>query len=159
MPTLGSTIGALLVLACGGTDSSGGGGEEPGGEPTTDRPAFYTTLDRLPVDFNTASTMLGAGWAGGEVLAGQLSVDGRFEGLDSPATEAHLRRARPGLRGPVIVALQVVGEGDGRAGVVEGTLPLDRALEEALRAGELYVQIASESNPDGVLRGWLMSSR
>lgn len=160
---LALVFSALLVAyGCGGADAPGEadaqGTPSAAGAPDVladDRPPYYTTLDRLPVDFNTAGSVAGSGWAGAEVVEGTLVVEGRFEGLLSAATEAHLHRAKPGLRGPPVVALALEPGGDGRDGVVRGAVPLDPSLEAALAGGELYVQVRSENNPEGVLRGWL----
>ena len=153
-------LGAVsLTVGCGDTASTETGREDVDAEPVDSRPAFYSTLDRLPVDFNTAATIVGSGWIGAELVGSELNVEGHFEGLVSPATEVQVHRARPGLRGPAVAGLELVVEGDGRTGSVQGSLSLDASLEQALRAGELYVQLASEGNPDGVLRGWLLSSR
>ncbi|NNM33913.1 MAG: CHRD domain-containing protein [Gemmatimonadetes bacterium] len=160
-------VARLVLLAlpiawgCGGADApgtaQGGVGTAGGGstEPGESRPAYYATLDRMPVDFNTAGTIAGSGWVGGEVVDGRLQVEGRFEGLLSAATEAHVHRARPGLRGPPVATLEVEAEGDGRGGALQGSVTLDASLEDALLSGELYIQVHSESNPEGVLRGWL----
>ena len=82
-----------------------------------------------------------------------LTVTGTFEGLSSPATEAHLHRAPPARRGPAVFALDVTAAASGR---VEGEVELDDMQVEALRRGEYYVQIATRNNPDGEIRGWLL---
>ena len=46
---------------------------------------------------------------------------------------------------------------DTRDGRLSGQVDLDGAQVEALRAGEFYVQIHTEDNPAGEIRGWLAS--
>ncbi len=123
-------------------------------EADSARPPFYTTLARLPVDFATARTVTGSGWAGASIDGGALIIEGRFEGLISSVTQVHVHRARPGLRGPSIAPLEVAPEGGGTSGTFRGTMTLDPELEAALAAGELYVQVHSSTNPDGAVRGW-----
>ena len=162
MSTWFAAVAAVLALGCGGADTpaeTGASGDDEGSTAVDDgRPPYYSTLDRMPVDLNSAGSILGSGWVGAEVGDGILVVEGRFEGLLSPATEAHIHRARPGLRGPPVGPLDLEADEDGTAGAVRGQLSLDASLESALRDGELYVQIHSESNPEGVLRGWLAAS-
>jgi len=154
-----SPVSARLVLffmmgagvpACGPSERQTETAEADGA-----RPPFYTTLSRLPVDFATAGTVAGSGWAGAWMEGGTLTIEGRFEGLISRVTEAHVHRARPGLRGPSIAPLEVAPDSGGTSGTFRGTLGLDPELEAALGAGELYVQIHSSTNPDGAVRGWL----
>lgn len=155
MPPAGFRSGAaaalvLAALACGeGSEAGAGGPAEPAADST-----YGSTLARLPVSFETAGTMSGTGSVTARPAAGQLRIDGTYLGLESPATEAHLHRARPGLRGPSIASLELAG--GATEGTVAGSLELTADLRQALEAGELYVQIHSEQNPEGVLRGWLL---
>ena len=104
MSTWFAAVAAVLAWGCGGADTpaeTDASGDDEGSTAVDDgRPPYYSTLDRMPVDLNSAGSMLGSGWVGAEVGDGILVVEGRFEGLLSPATEAHIHRARPGLRGP-----------------------------------------------------------
>ena len=44
---------------------------------------------------------------------------------------------------------------EARDGRLTGQVDLDGDQGEALLAGELYVQIHTENNPEGEIRGWL----
>ncbi|MGW8370292.1 MAG: CHRD domain-containing protein, partial [Gammaproteobacteria bacterium] len=59
-----------------------------------------------------------------------------------------------GARGPSIHSLEFTGARDGK---LSGSVRLDAEQVVALRAGRLYIQIDSESAPDGNLWGWLLS--
>ena len=121
--------------------------------PAQDRARFGGRLSIVPVDFATRPNVSGSGEAEAVLEDRTLTVAGTFEGLSSPATEAHLHRAPPARRGPAVFALDVTAAASGR---VEGEVELDGAQVEALRRGEYYVQIATRNNPDGEIRGWLL---
>ena len=100
--------------------------------------------------------MSGVGEAHATLTGATLVITGDFEGLSSPATAAHVHQAPPARRGPVALPLDVVS---GRSGTLAGTFTLDAAAQDALRGGEYYVQIHTENNRDGELRGWLLPPR
>jgi hypothetical protein len=89
------------------------------------------------------------------VLAGnQLSITGTFDGLQGPATMAHVHQSvATGVRGPAIGDLNVTRA---PSGSITGTLTLSAEQVESLRKGKLYVQIHSEKAPDGNLWGWML---
>lgn len=116
---------------------------------------YSARLGRVPVDNRTQSTVQGIGHARGELDGNRLRVTGEFSGLVGPATTANLHLGGAvGVRGPVIGELEVTTR---TAGEVSGSVRLDGAQVEALRAGRLYIQIQSESAPDGNLWGWLLT--
>ena len=114
---------------------------------------FGGRLSIVPVDFATRPNVSGSGEAEAVLEDRTLTVTGTFEGLSSPATEAHLHRAPPARRGPAVFALDVTAAASGR---VDGEVELDGMQVEALRRGEYYVQIATRNNPEGEIRGWLL---
>ena len=133
-------LGAAAVVAgCGTSDGSGEDG------------TFEARLSRMPVSLVTHATMKGEGAATARVEGDGLVVEGTFA-IETSGTTAALHRARPGLRGPAIHELTLQG---GEDGSFAGTVPLTEELTAALAAGELYLQVASEKHPDGILRGWL----
>ena len=144
----------LCVAACGERASQ----EEPVPSSTPEHD-YASTLSRLPVDFTSHVTMSGSGSVSGVVEDGQLLIDGAFRDVESSVVAAHLHQARPGLRGLPVAPLEVDLVGDGTVGTVAGVIGLSPDLLRALEMGELYVQIHSEDNPDGVLRGWLLPPR
>ena len=123
------------------------------GAQAQDGDRFGGRLSIVPVDFATRPNVSGSGEAEAVLEGRTLTVAGTFEGLSSPATEAHLHRAPPARRGPAVFALDVTAATAGR---VDGEVELEDTQAEALRRGEYYVQIATRNNPDGEIRGWLL---
>ena len=115
---------------------------------------FETRLDSVPVDFRTQPQTTGDGAVTARWDGSSLLIEGRFEGLASAATTAWLHvGAAIGVRGPSAHELVVTRDS---SGTLSGNIPLSRAERDALQAGRLYVQIHSESAPDGNLWGWLL---
>jgi hypothetical protein len=117
-------------------------------EPRT----FVARLSAVPVDTITVRTTLGEGSVKAVLEGNTLTVRGKFDALNSPATVAHLRRARKGMRGPEVFELTVTKD---KSGTVEGTLRLTPVQVTDLERGWYYVQIHTELNTAGHLRGWL----
>lgn len=116
---------------------------------------FDARLGRFPVDSRNQSAVAGLGRATAELDGDRLEIAGEFGGLLGPATIANLHMGRAaGVRGPVIHALTVSAGAEGK---LEGSVRLNAGQIEALRAGRLYIQIHSESAPDGNLWGWLLN--
>jgi hypothetical protein len=117
-------------------------------------PSWQARLERVPIDPATAATVTGGGEAAAELDGRELRISGRFDGLQGPATTADLREGPyTGVRGKAIGSLSVT---QATAGTLSGSVQLSSEQVEALRAGRLYVQIASKSAPDGNLWGWLL---
>lgn len=116
-------------------------------------------LSVLPVDVATLRTMSGSGEVRATLEGRSLVVSGSFEGLSSPATVAHIHEAPPARRGPVAFAIDVNSATGATSGEVTGTVELDDAQTRALRNHEYYVQIHTEHNAGGEIRGWLMRVR
>jgi hypothetical protein len=114
---------------------------------------FGDKLGEVPVDGATTDTIAGTGQVSATLSGNQLQVTGTFEGLLSPATAAHIHQGAPGIPGPVVLELSV---NNATSGVVNGSFELTDEEVELLRAANFYVQIHSEQNPGGVIRGWLM---
>jgi hypothetical protein len=116
---------------------------------------YSANLRRVPVDNRTQSMTTGQGDATAELDGSRLTVSGRFEGLQGPATIAELRLgAAVGARGPALETLVV---DHAKQGSVSGTVRLSREALAALREGRLYIQIYSEAAPEGNLWGWLLN--
>lgn len=115
---------------------------------------FRARLGRVPVDSRTQSDIQGLGQAAAELDGDRLTIEGDFGGLLGAATAANLHMGIAlGARGPVIHPLRVESE---REGELDGSVTLTPEQIQALRAGRLYIQIASEAAPDGNLWGWLL---
>jgi len=116
---------------------------------------FDARLGRMPVDSRNQAAIAGLGHAHAELEGDRLEIEGEFEGLGGPATVANLHLGLAvGVRGNVIHALTLTQDVEGR---ITGTLRLSADEIAALRAGRLYIQIHSESAPDGNLWGWLLA--
>lgn len=110
-------------------------------------------LSPMPVTPQTVRTITGEGEVRAVLNGTTLTVSGNYTGMSSAATMAHIHQGPKAIPGPVVLRLDVAG---GNAGTISGTLTLTPELIEALHAESLYVQIHSETNPEGELRGWLM---
>jgi len=116
---------------------------------------FFSTLDPAPMTMATRFDVAGSGTITGSLSGNMLTVDGRFEGLASPATRAHLRAGvMTGVPGDAFADLTVI---QGTSGTLSGKIKLDGKQLKALQAGAIYVQIDSVKAPDGTLRGWLLA--
>jgi hypothetical protein len=117
---------------------------------------FRGRLSVLPIDFATAPSISGWGEAQARLTGRVLAIAGTFEGLSSPATVAHIHQAPPARRGPVAFPIEVSSASPATSGELSGALELTDAQIRALRNSDYYVQIHTENNPGGEIRGWLM---
>jgi len=100
------------------------------------------------------NTVAGAGSATATLMGAKLSVTGTFDGLKSPATTAKLNAGLArGVRGAAIGNLDVTKS---TKGSISGSVDLTDAQVKGLRAGHLYIEVASEKAPEGNLWGWLL---
>lgn len=95
----------------------------------------------------------GKGLGGFHYAIGQLSLDVNIQvtDLSSPITGAHLHAAGPGENGPVVIDLMSLRDGNRFEGTVD--LTIDDLI--ALLTGTLYVNVHTEMNPGGEIRGQL----
>ncbi len=133
---------AFLSLVSGGAAQNGQNAE-----------LFKARLSPVPINLSMMSTIAGTGSLAATLQGKQLTVQGTFEGLRSPATTVQIHRGPKGIRGPAILDLTVT---KAEKGTVSGTLELTPEQIADLRNGRLYVQIQSERAPDGNLWGWLL---
>ena len=120
-----------------------------------DTERFGERLSRMPVDLRTTSTISGAGAVTAELAGNELTITIRFSGLSSGVTAAHVHNAPVARRGGVAFAVDV-GGATGTAGQITDTVTLTGDQLAELRAERYYVQIHTENNPGGELRGWLL---
>jgi hypothetical protein len=118
------------------------------GERGTDRPT-------------PASYVAGIGAASATLSGRKLSITGTFEKMAAPPTVAKVGLGlAPGARLDLILDLQLTksttSTPPGTSGTISGSFDLTPAQVEALKAGKLYIQINSESAPNGHLLGWLL---
>jgi hypothetical protein len=115
---------------------------------------FAARLSRAAVDTAELSKVAGIGAVRAELRGATLTIDGKYSGLLSRATKAHLDRgAAKGLRGKPLFDLTLT---PGTDGTISGTVTLTKFQLEDLHLGRLYVQLDSESAPDGNLWGWIL---
>jgi CHRD domain-containing protein len=117
---------------------------------------FKTRLSPVPINISMMNTIAGSGSLTATLQGTQLTIQGTFEGLRSPATTAQIHRGPKGIPGPAIVNLAGLNVAKAQKGTVSGTLELTTEQVADLRNGLLYVQIQSERAPDGNLWGWLL---
>ena len=114
--------------------------------------SFRARLSPLPVDGRLVRTITGVGQVRAALAGDRLTITGTFRGLASPATAAHVHIAPAGERGPAVGPLEVSAAPEGD---ITGSVVLSIEDSAALLAQSLYIQIHSEENPDGELRGWI----
>ncbi len=115
---------------------------------------YQTNLGPMPLDEANKQNMLGRGDATAILDGNSLTVSGRFAGLPSPASAAHLKEGLAiGVPGQQAADLIV---SPATSGTVSGTLILSAKQAAAFRTGKLYVQIDSQKAPSGNLWGWLL---
>ncbi len=116
--------------------------------------SFKTRLSPMPIDLTMQASITGVGSATAALAGTRVTVTGTFSGMKSAATTARVYRSvAAGVRGAPLFDLTVTRAASGS---IEGSSTLTAYQIDDLRLGRLYVQIQSESAPDGNLRGWLM---
>lgn len=117
--------------------------------------AFKARLSPVPINISMMATIAGSGSLTATLKGNQLTIAGSFEGLRSPATTAQIHRAPKGIPGPVVPGIELTVTKAAK-GAISGTIALTPDQVADLRKGQWYVQIQSESAPDGNLWGWLV---
>ena len=114
---------------------------------------FKARLTPVPVENSTVAAITGSGSVTAVLSGPNLSVNGKFEGIRTPATLAQVHFGPKGVRGPALFDLTIT---KATSGTINGTLMLKPAQVDDLKAGRFYLQIHSEKAPDGNLWGWLL---
>ena len=120
-----------------------------------DAERYGERLSRMPVDLRTTSAISGAGSVAAELTGTELTITVRFNGLSSGVTAAHVHNAPVARRGGVAFAVDL-GAASGTAGEIVDTVTLTEDQIAELRGDRYYVQLHTENNPGGELRGWLL---
>jgi hypothetical protein len=115
---------------------------------------FEARLSWIPIDALMARAITGSGSVTARLTGTTLTVNGTFEGLQSPATVARIHRAQKGVRGPAVFDLTVT---QADSGTITGTVELTASQIEDLGRERFYVQLHSEKAPEGNLWGWLLA--
>jgi hypothetical protein len=115
--------------------------------------SFKTHLSPVPVSAFNAN-IVGTGNVTATLAGNKMTVNGTYEGLASPATQARIFKSpKPGIRGDALLDLKVSG---GTSGTISGQFDLTAAQVQELSASRYYVQLYSEKAAEGNLWGWLM---
>ena len=115
---------------------------------------FRVRLRPVPIEASTAANTTGAGEATAALAGTKLTLRGNFAGLKGAATVAHLHQGPAmGVRGPSFADVAVPAS---TSGAFNAEVALTPAQVEGLRQGQIYLQIHSETAPDGNLWGWLI---
>jgi hypothetical protein len=116
--------------------------------------SFKVRLRPVPIDASTAANTVGYGEATAELAGNRITLRGSFAGLEGAATAARLHLGPVmGVRGPAIADVPLPAA---TSGAFSAELRLTAAQLEGLRQGQVYLQIHSETAPDGNLWGWLL---
>ena len=116
---------------------------------------FKARLSPVPINISMMATVAGSGSLVATLSGKQLTIQGTFEGLHSPATTAQIHRGPKAIPGPVVPNLELAVTKSVK-GTINGTIELTPDQIADLRNGQWYVQIQSERAPDGNLWGWLL---
>jgi hypothetical protein len=108
----------------------------------------------MPTTPQTVTTITGEGEVILTLNGNTLTVTGDFAGMNSAATMAHVHNGPPAQPGPVVYQLEVTKM---TGGEISAVLELSDEQVTALRNNELYIQVHSETNPPGELRGWVFA--
>src|SRR4051812_41144293 len=115
---------------------------------------YKARLATVPMDGGMRNTVAGTGSATATLTGSKLAITGTYEGLLSPATTAAVHRGPAmGVRGTSFATLTVT---KAPKGTVSGSIDLTPEQVQALKKGQLYIQISSEKAADGNLWGWIV---
>ena len=115
---------------------------------------YKVRLATVPMDGGMRNTVAGTGTATAVLAGAKLTVNGTFDGLLSPATTAAVHRGPAmGVRGSSFATLTV---SKAPKGTLSGSIDLTPEQVQALKKGQLYIQLSSEKAPDGNLWGWFV---
>ncbi len=90
--------------------------------------SFKVRLSPVPISVAMMSTIAGYGSLTATLKGKQLTIEGTFEGLRSPATTAQIHRGPKGIPGPAIVDLMLTVT-KAEKGSVSGTVELTRGSD------------------------------
>jgi hypothetical protein len=113
---------------------------------------YQTDIGPTPKNGRQGANVQGRGTVLATLDNNRFSLHGKFSGLSSPATEAHLYMGDVmGGTGPSIGDLTIA---QAQSGDISGMFTLTPDQVAALKSGKLYVMLNSQSAPRGNLWGW-----
>ena len=113
---------------------------------------YRARLSPMPTTPQSVADITGEGEVILTLNGNALSVEGNFSGMSSATTMGHIHNGPPAQPGPVVHRLEITAAPSGN---ISAELELTDEQVTALRNNELYVQIHSENNAPGELRGWI----
>ncbi len=118
----------------------------------TQTETYRARLSPMPTTPQTVTEIIGEGEVILTLSGNTLTVDGNFTGMSSVATMGHIHNGPPAQPGPVAFSLEV---SSATGGSISGELELTDEQVTALKNNKFYVQIHSQNNAPGELRGWI----
>lgn len=113
---------------------------------------YQTDIGPTPKNGRQGPNVQGRGTVLATLDSNKFSLQGKFSGLSSPATQARLHMGNVmGGTGPAIGGLKIP---QAQSGEISGTFTLTPDQVAALKLGRLYVMLDSQSAPKGNLWGW-----
>jgi hypothetical protein len=113
---------------------------------------YQTDIGPTPKNGRQGASAQGRGTVLATLDNNKFSLQGKFSGLSSPATEARLHMGNVmGGTGPAIGDLKIA---QAQSGEISGSFTLTPDQIAALKVGKLYVILDSQSAPKGNLWGW-----
>jgi hypothetical protein len=113
---------------------------------------YQTDIGPTPKNGRQGANVQGRGTVLATLDKNTFTIQGKFAGLSSPATQARLHLGNVmGGTGPAIGGLKIT---QAQSGEISGTFTLTPAQVAALKVGKLYVMLDSQSAPKGNLWGW-----
>jgi hypothetical protein len=113
---------------------------------------YQTDIGPTPKNGRQGANVQGRGTVLATLDGNSFTIQGKFAGLSSPATQARLYMGNVmGGTGPAIGDLKIP---QARSGEISGTFTLTPAQIAGLKLGRLYVMLDSQSAPKGNLWGW-----
>jgi len=139
-----------LMEAMEGMDGSGMGNDNGDGTTTFVVP-LSGDQEVPPVNVEGAT---GEGNLTIDTASGNASGSVAVSGLSGPATMAHIHQGFAGSNGDVVLGLE--GNEDSSVWSVPAATVLSAEILTALSNGELYINVHTEANPGGELRGQII---
>lgn len=143
-------VSALVLVACSSDDDS-----DDVADVTTTEVSYVVPL----ASANEVPPVIQPGASGEANLTldsdtGALSGSVSVSGLTGPATMAHIHEAAVGENGPVVIVLE--GNDDNSVWSVPADTVLDTAQLQSLLDGNMYVNVHTDANQGGELRGQIV---
>jgi len=113
---------------------------------------YQTDIGPTPKNNRQGANVQGRGTVLATLDGSTFTIQGKFAGLSSQATQARLHMGNVmGGGGPAIGGLKIP---QAPSGEISGTFTLTPAQVAGLKVGKLYVILDSQSAPKGNLWGW-----